>query len=132
MIFVDTDIMIDIFRDYSYAITWLDTLGNEEIILPGFVVMELIQGCGNKMELEKVKKELETYAVIWPTPEICDRALSVFFSYRLSHGIGIIDVLIGQMSVALDLPLHTFNKKHYAAIPSIKTIQPYQKGSYSL
>ena len=84
MILVDTDIMIDIFRDYSYAITWLDTLGNEEIILPGFVVMELIQGCGNKTELEKVKKELETYAVIWPTPEICDQALSVFFSYRLS------------------------------------------------
>jgi len=56
MILVDTDIMIDIFRDYSYAITWLDTLGNEEIILPGFMVMELIQGCGNKTELEKVKK----------------------------------------------------------------------------
>ncbi len=50
MILVDTDIMIDIFRDYSHAIAWLDSLGNEEILLPGFVVMELIQGCRNKTE----------------------------------------------------------------------------------
>jgi len=132
MILVDTDIMIDIFRNYSHAIAWLDSLGNEEIILPGFVVMELIQGCRNKTELEKVKKELEPYAVIWPAPEICDRALSVFFSYHLSHGIGVIDVLIGQMSITLNMPLYTFNQKHYAAIPGIKTVQPYEKDSPSL
>ncbi len=59
MILVDTDVMIDIFREYSPAIVWLHSLGNEEINLPGFVAMELIQGCRNKVELEKIERELE-------------------------------------------------------------------------
>ncbi len=32
-------------------------------------------------------------------------------------------------AVALNLPLYTFNQKHYAAIPKLKTVQPYEKGS---
>ena len=38
--------------------------------------------------------------------------------YYLSHGLGILDALIGQMAVALNLPMHTFNQRHYAAIPN--------------
>lgn len=54
--------------------------------------------------------------------------LSVFARYYLSHNLGIIDALIGQMAVSLDLPLHTFNQKHYETIPNLKLIQPYRKG----
>ena len=36
-----------------------DTLKNEkEVDLSGYVVMELIQGCKNKVEQEKLQKEL--------------------------------------------------------------------------
>ncbi len=38
------------------------------------------------------------------------------------------DIMIGETALALNLPLHTFNQKHYAAIPNLKTIQPYTKG----
>ena len=48
--------MIDLLRQSSPALAWLDTLGDEEIVLPGFVVMELIQGCNNKTELARLKK----------------------------------------------------------------------------
>jgi predicted nucleic acid-binding protein len=51
----DTDIMIDILRGHPPAIQWLASLGDEEIILPGYVVMELIQGCGNKAEQQQVE-----------------------------------------------------------------------------
>jgi len=50
MILLDTDIMIDLLRNYPPAVVWLRSLGDEEIALPGFVVMELIQGCRNKAE----------------------------------------------------------------------------------
>jgi len=130
MILVDTDVMIDLLREYSPAVTWLDSLGEEKIILPGFVVMELIQGCRNKTEQEKVKRELGAYSIAWPSSEMCDEALSVFARYYLSYGLGIIDALIGQMAVALNLPLYTFNQKHYTAIPKLKTVQPYEKGSH--
>jgi len=51
----------------------------------------------------------------------------VFASVSLSHNLGILDALIGQLAVSLNLPLHTFNDKHYAAIPNLKTAQPYAR-----
>lgn len=129
MILLDTDVMIDLLRQYPPAVAWLDSLGEEEIVLPGFVVMELIQGCRNKAEQEEVERELGAYSVAWPLPETCDEALSLFARYHLSHGLGILDALISQMAVALNLPLCTFNQKHYAAVPNLKTVQPYEKGS---
>jgi hypothetical protein len=119
--------MIDILRQYLPAVAWLVSLGEEEIALPGFVVMELVQGCRNKGEQEKVERELKTYTIVWPSPTTCSEALSVFANYYLSHGLGILDTLIGQIAVTLNLPLHTFNQKHYAAVPGLETVQPYNK-----
>ncbi|MBI3537065.1 MAG: type II toxin-antitoxin system VapC family toxin [Chloroflexi bacterium] len=127
MILVDTDVMIDLLRQYAPALQWLDSLGDAEIILPGFVVMELIQGCKSKAEQEKVESNLEAYSITWPTSEICDQSLQVFADHHLSHGLGIIDALIGQMAVAMGLELLTFNQKHYTAISKLKMRQPYDR-----
>jgi predicted nucleic acid-binding protein len=115
MILLDSDIMIDLLRQYPLAVAWLNSLGDEEIILPGFVAMELLQGCNNKAEQNKVEKVLTVFETVWPSPETCDDALNIFAYYHLSHSLGLLDALIGQMAVALNLPLHTFNRKHYAA-----------------
>lgn len=127
IILLDTDIMIDVLRGYAPALKWLDSLAGEEIVLPGFVVMELIQGCRNRNEQEKLEGFLIGFEVAWPSPEICDAALLVFARFRLSHGIGILDSLIGQLSVSLNGCLYTFNQKHYSGIPGIITNQPYVK-----
>ncbi|HRQ40374.1 MAG TPA: hypothetical protein PLD25_20875 [Chloroflexota bacterium] len=42
--------MIDLLRQHPPAVAWLAGLGEEGISLPGFVVMELLQGCKNKSE----------------------------------------------------------------------------------
>jgi len=48
MIFLDSDVVIDILRQFSPAMEWFDSLNDEEeLVLSGFVVMELIQGCKN-------------------------------------------------------------------------------------
>jgi predicted nucleic acid-binding protein len=127
MLILDSDVMIDLLRQYSPAISWLETLGDEEIILPGFVVMELLQGCSNKVEQDKVERVLASFETVWPTAEVCDEALDVFARYHLSHNIGFLDALIGQTAVALGLPLHTFNRKHYAVIPNLETTEPYSR-----
>jgi predicted nucleic acid-binding protein len=51
----------------------------------------------------------------------------VFASVHLSHGLGLLDALIGQTAVALQLSLYTFNDKHYTAVPGLQTVQPYTK-----
>ena len=127
MMILDSDIMIDLLRQHPPALTWLDSLGEEEIILPGFVVMELLQGCSNKTEQAKVEQVLTGFETVWPLPETCEEALKVFARYHLSHRVGLLDALIGQTAVAFNLPLHTFNRKHYAVIPNLVTIEPYEK-----
>jgi predicted nucleic acid-binding protein len=127
MILLDSDVMIDLLRRYSPAIDWLDSLGEEEIMLPGFVVMELLQGCKNKTEQAKVEQFLTGFQIVWPSPETCETALHVFSRHRLSFGVGLLDSLIGQTAVALNTPLYTFNRKHYAAIPNLLLIEPYSK-----
>jgi predicted nucleic acid-binding protein len=77
MILLDTDVMIDLMREYLPAIDWLDSLGTEKIVLPGLVAMELIQGCRDKAEQQEVDRELRSYNVAWPSPLACDEALSV-------------------------------------------------------
>jgi predicted nucleic acid-binding protein len=57
MILLDSDVMIDILRNYPPAMEWFDALDeNEEIALPGYVLMELIQGCRNKAEQDRLQR----------------------------------------------------------------------------
>ena len=127
MVILDTDVMIDFLSQYPPTMNWLNSLGLEEVILPGFVVMELINGVKNKIEQRQLERNLEGYEIIWPKPEVCDEALLIFSRYHLSHGLGIFDALIGQTAIALNLPLYTFNQKHYDVIPNLHTVRPYEK-----
>ncbi len=127
MIVLDSDVMIDLLRKYPPAVQWLSTLGEEEIALPGFVVMELMQGCRNKAEQNRIERIAADFEVIWPTPESCDAALKSFSRYHLSHDVGLLDALIGQTVATLKLPLYTFNRKHYSVIPDLVLIEPYGK-----
>jgi predicted nucleic acid-binding protein len=128
MILLDSDVLIDLLRNYPPAAGWFDALHeNEELMVSGYVVMELIQGCRNKSEQERVRRELATYGVVWLSSTDCDKALEVFATYHLSHNAGLLDVLIGQTSVSLGVPLHTFNQRHYSFIPGMQTVQPYIK-----
>ena len=128
MILLDSDVMIDLLRQYPPAMKWFDTLDdNEEIVLSGYVVMELIQGCRNKAEQARVQRDLSAYGIVWLSPAGCDEALGVFVEYHFSHGAGLLDVLIGQTAVALGVPLYTFNQKHYRFIPGLHMVQPYER-----
>ena len=127
MIFADTDVMIDVFRDYPPAVEWIRTLANEEFILSGFVVAELIQGCGNRQQQEKVRQTLSRVQKVWPSAGTCESALDLFAEFHLSHRLGIIDAFIGQTAVDMGIPLHSFNAKHYTCIPQLIVVEPYAK-----
>lgn len=121
---LDTDIMIDILRGYEPALKWLGTL-EDAPGLPGFVVMELMLGCRNKQEMNSLQSRLSSFSIHWPTQADFDRALSAFSVVRLSHGLGILDVLIGECAIGLDASLCTFNVKHFEALADLTTKQPY-------
>jgi len=127
MILLDTDVMVDVLRKLPSAIQWLKTQADEEIILPGFVVMELLQGCRNASELRRLKRSLSDFNILWPRPETCNRAIETFSRFYLNAGMGIIDAIIGQLAVDSNLPLYSFNKKHYGVIPGLDVRIPYRR-----
>ncbi|MBU1748245.1 MAG: PIN domain-containing protein [Chloroflexi bacterium] len=128
MILLDSDVMIDLLRQYPPAMRWFDTLDeDEEVALPGYVVMELVQGCRNNREQERIQHAIAPYGTVWPSSGDCDQALEVFAQHHLSHNAGLLDVLIGQTAIALGVPLHTFNQKHYQFMTKLQTVQPYDK-----
>lgn len=51
----------------------------------------------------------------------------MFRQVHLANAIGILDMLIAHTAIDMNLPLHTFNLKHYAAVPGLQTIQPYAR-----
>jgi hypothetical protein len=55
----------------------------------------------------------------------CQRAYHDFAAYHLSHGLDLLDALIGHTAVGVNQPLATFNVKHYGIIAGLQTVQPY-------
>lgn len=122
---LDSDVKVDVARGYPPAGAWLIGLGPVPVGLPGLVAMELLQGCRNLTAQRRLEKQMQQYTWHWPTLTDCQRGYQDFADYRLSHGLGLIDALIGATAVGLGEPLATFNVKHFAVIAGLTTTQPY-------
>lgn len=116
---------IDVLRRHPPAIEWLSSIQAEEVALPGFVYMELLRGCRNGAEQERLERVFGGHEIVWPMPDACNAALAVYEQHRLSHGLGILDALIGQLAASLSTTLYSFNSKDFRIISGLNLIQPY-------
>jgi predicted nucleic acid-binding protein len=121
---LDTDVLIDVQRGHTPALEWFSGL-KELPGIPGFVVMELIQDARNLQEVRAALRLIAPFPVVWPQETDCHRALSEFTAHHLSHGLGLLDALIGSCAVGLSATLITFNEKHYRMVTGLNTMQPY-------
>jgi predicted nucleic acid-binding protein len=71
---LDTDILIDIQRGHPPAVAWFASLKDLPLV-PGFVVMELIQDAQNTRQVRKALKLVAPLQVVWPTEMDCARAV---------------------------------------------------------
>jgi predicted nucleic acid-binding protein len=122
---LDSDVMVDVTRGHAPATAWLASARTTPLGLAGLAAMELLQGCRNLTDQRRVEKRMQSFPRHWPTPADCHRGYQDFASYRLSHGLGLIDALIGATAVGCGETLATFNVKHYAVIAGLTTVQPY-------
>jgi len=77
MMLLDTEVAVDILRNHPAAVAWLHGLGSAPLGLPGLVVMELLQGCQNKAEQQRVERFCQPYTVYWSTEADCQRACRI-------------------------------------------------------
>lgn len=84
--------------------------------------MELVQGCRDKREMERVKVGLtEAATVIMPvTVAITERAMGLIEAYALSHNLQLADALIAATALEHDLTVLTANAKHFRAVAGLR------------
>jgi hypothetical protein len=127
-ILIDTDILIDVGRNDSFAKDYLDHFEKSfELSISSITQMELIVGCRNKNEQKLLDKFLKRFQTIVLNEEINFKAISLLNQYRLSHGLLIPDSLIAATAIVLDIPFASKNQKDFIFIDELK-IKSYSQG----
>jgi hypothetical protein len=124
---LDSDVLIDFFRGSPQAADWLSTNRDAVIGIPVIVLMEVLQGARSAAEQGSIREQLEAFSVQHLETGDSQRALEWFATYRLSHGTGIMDCLIGAIAARLSVPFYTFNVRHFGPIAGVHARQPYER-----
>lgn len=125
--FVDTSVLIDLWRGTSPALNWLrdqSTVGHR-LSISVIVAMELMDGARDSRERSRANKLLEPYPVWFLTPDDSRWAQIQHAKYKLSHSVGILDALIAAPAARLGVPIYTLNTRHFTPLPDVTVIRPY-------
>ena len=120
---VDTDILIDAGRGAPEAVACLkDIKASSTLTISIVTQMELMVGCRNKSELQKLDKFLKQFQIVTLTEAIADRAVELLRSYRLSHGLLIADSLIAATALTLNVAFISKNQRDYKFITGLNLL----------
>ncbi|MBI1317340.1 MAG: PIN domain-containing protein [Candidatus Hydrogenedens sp.] len=117
---VDTDILVDVYRNHGPTVALLSALETTHTIQFDLLSeMELIAGCRNKDELSRSRGFLERFHRIVPSEQSLLRASALLSQHYLSDGLSIPDAIIASTSIELGIPLLTRNLKHFRNIEGV-------------
>ena len=127
MNFIDTDVLVDCLRGTTAAHAWLEQLAEQPSAVPGVAAMELLMGCRDRADLERIQRFLATFEVIWPEASEFAAAYGLLLTHRLSSGLDIPDCLIAATALARSARLYTFNLRHFQVVPGLNVERPYSR-----
>ena len=122
---VDTDVLVDCLRGTVPAQEWLKRLANQSFAVPAVAAMELVMGCRDRTDLERIQRFLATFEVVWPEASEFAAAYQLLLTHRLSSGLNIPDFLIAASALTRNARLYTFNFKHFQVVPGLDVERPY-------
>ncbi len=122
MVIFDTNILIELYRGNVSVKQEVQQMKADVFYVSCITLAEFMAGARNKEELKKIGKQLDKYTSIPINIEITGIFIDLFKTYTLSHKPGIADTLIAATALYYDLPVFTYNKKHFQFIPGIKLI----------
>ena len=122
-ILLDTDVLVDFFRGYSKAVTFVNTY-SPRIILSSIVVAELYAGVKGNAEQTALESFVTLFRIVPVTAEIGKAGGLYKRDYGKSHGVGLADAILAATSEIENAVLKTLNIKHY---PMIKGLTPAYK-----
>ena len=120
---IDTDILINVGRGIQKAIDCLRNLQAQSSLLISVITqMELMIGCQNKSEFQKLERFLSRFQVMPIDEAISAKAVDLHRHYRLSHGLLIADSLIAATALTLEIPLISKNQRDYRYIGDLQLL----------
>ena len=122
---IDTNIFIDMLREYAPAIKWMQAHQGYAFGVPSLVRMEMVLGTESKLQLQKIVKILKPYPLVFPTEDDARLALQNFERHHLSHRIEIIDCFIAAMAFRLKLPVYSRNVRDLGVFEGVVVRAPY-------
>lgn len=126
-VLLDTDVLIDCLRGLPAAQQWLASHSGDPLFVPAVAAMELLVGARNQSDLDKIRKFLDTFQVLWHGVSEFERAYDLLIVHRLSTNLSIPDCLIASAALERSLPLYKFNSRHFRAINGLDVQEPYQR-----
>ena len=123
---VDSDVLIDFFRDFAKAREFLLNV-QENLKISRVTVMEIVIGVKTKQAAQKAMKQLNSLGieVVEINGKVSMFAGDVFIQLWHKHGMGILDSLVAATAMTLGEKLATRNQKHFKAIKGLDLIVPY-------
>jgi len=120
MILIDTNILIEIYRNNSSIIETVKTIGQGNIAVSDITCAEMLYGARNKKELQLIAKDLSKLQTLSIDVQISKDAVMLVEKYALSHKLSIPDALIAATALNYDIPLYTLNVKDFVFIKGIQ------------
>ena len=93
MTFLDTNILIEVFKGNSIVISIVQGLEPSRIAISAITEMELYYGALNKLELQRIKKNLDHFDICHLTTAISTTAVTLIEKHSKSHNLQIPDAL---------------------------------------
>lgn len=126
-VLIDTDILIDSARKKANAISFLEELEKKHLLsISSITRMELIVGCKNKVEQEKVLKAMNDFTIFEVDERVIQKADQLLIQYHLSHGLLISDSIIAATAIESNITLYSKNYKDFQFIKELSLI-PYKE-----
>jgi predicted nucleic acid-binding protein len=120
MILCDTDVIIEYMKGSEVAKKEILKIEIKNIAVSSVSLMELFYGALNKRELNKIKKALNNFKIIYVDTEISNKAVELIEKYSKSHGLEPPDALIGATAIVRNIELFTYNIGDFRFIDGLK------------
>lgn len=124
---LDSTVLIDLSRGNVNAAEYInqERRANTPLFVSVISAMELVVGCRNKEEVQKIQKLVGEFTLLHLSPTTSATAYELVLKFGKSHGLAIPDALIAATAVANNLELTSDNVRHFSMISKLVVNHPY-------
>src|SRR5258708_781526 len=111
-VIVDSDVLIDVLREYAPARDYLRNVKNP-LLISVMTHVELWAGARGRQQENILRELLAGFDMIEVTEPVALRAWEISYKFSKSHGMRAVDAVIAASAELKEAILVTLNKKHY-------------------